>query len=657
MELFFTLLTLAALAGFAVLLVRRGLLAAPLAPFAALCGTILWFSLGGCLGILRAAGWAWFFLAAAAWGVSLWPKAAKESWAALRAPGFCAFWVLAAGLIVFFAVRQPMFLSWDEFSFWGTAGKIVKYTDALYVNAKIGWDWVGTHRPGLIVLGYVFQFFGNYAEWRIMAGYDIFLLSICTLLTAGAKPGEYRRTVPALLFGALVPFLITLYGTIALDTNVYATALSDIPLGMAFGGVLAVYYMDEKRHVWPAALALGALCLLKDTGFALALLAAGILAVDLLWRALAEKRGRRAVGLVLAKVAGLLACCGGAFYVWQAYLSAASAADTSNVGGVAEMGMAQMMLTGTKELLGIGRTEKFSRIMGLMVENFAAVKNTMLGSELVVVALILCMAAAAALLTKDRAVRGQSVRFAVLGLGGFFAFFIFIGFTYVYVFTEAISDTLVGYERYIYPYLLGWLVAAAALVIRAGQNERRPGLLTGGFLAATLLLGGLVCLRLPLNLTVFAGHDSLYAQRRETQSMAAEVQAAVPEDARIFFVSQGDDGNRWFLFTYELYPWYLDYSGASKQGGGGTFALPDAAVPDGTDTLYFHYYTEDALRDTIRASGCDYVFVDRCDALFTAGFAGLFGDGLENCQKQAAVYRWDETAGQFTFVCNVGESA
>ena len=45
MELFFSLLSLAALAGFAVLLVRRGRLAAPLAPFTALCGTMIWFSL------------------------------------------------------------------------------------------------------------------------------------------------------------------------------------------------------------------------------------------------------------------------------------------------------------------------------------------------------------------------------------------------------------------------------------------------------------------------------------------------------------------------------------------------------------------------------------------------------------------------------------
>jgi hypothetical protein len=359
---------------------------------------------------------------------------------------------------------------------------------------------------------------------------------------------------------------------------------------------------------------------------------------------------------VLLRIVGLLAATGAAFYAWQVYLSAASRADTSNVGGVEEMGMVQMVLTGAKELAGIGRTEKFSAIMGNMVRNFLQVKNTMLGANVIVAALVLAMALGAAVLTKNAALRGQSIRFAVLGLAGFFAFFVFIGFTYVYVFTDAISETLVGYERYIYPYLLGWLIAAAALVLRAFDDERFPDLLSGGFLAATLLLGALVWLRLPLNLTVFAGHDALYADRRETQAMSAEVQQLIPKDAKIFFVSQGDDGNRWFLYTYELYPWYLDYSGASRQGGGGTFAVPGTQAPDDLTALYYHYYTAPELLDCIRTRGCDYVFIDHLDAQFAESYGALFSDGLSNCST-AAVYRWNESKKCFDFVSSVEAAA
>lgn len=654
MELFFSLVSLAALAGFALVLARRTALPAPLAPFAALCATMLWFAAAGMLGVLVPAGWVYFVLAAGAWVLAFAPVGHKMPLSALNVPGFLAFWVLSAALLVFFAWRQPMFSTWDEFSFWGTAAKIVKTSGDLYVNAQIGWDWVGTHRPALIVLGYFFQFFGPYAEWRVLAGYDILLLALFTTLTATAPKGAWRQAVPALGFGFLLPFLITLYGNVTRTTDLYASSLSDIPLGLTFGGAMAVYYMNKRRALWPSALALAALCLEKDTGFAMALVAAGILAVDAVLSALAEKAPAPVLGKTVAKAAGLFVTCGVSFLSWQLYLSAASTADTSNVGGTQQMGMAQMVITGCKELLGIGRTEKFSTIMGGMVQNLCTTTTTMVGPFLVVVALTVALAAGAALFTREKALRRQAGVFAVLGLGGFAAYFFFIGLTYVYVFRDEVSDGLVGFERYMYPYLLGWLLAAGALVLRAMAEERPAGLVQTGFAVFVLGLAGLVWLRVPFTLTVFGCGDAAYAERRQTRDVAEEVQAVVPEDAHIFFVSQGDDGSRWFLYTYELYPWYLDYSGTDKMGGGGTFALPGALAED---TLYYHPYTTEELHDCILDSGCTYLFIEKSDDLFAQGYGSLFSDGLAGCEAGSAVYEYNSGTDRFDFVCNVGGAA
>ena len=650
MELFYSYLSLAALAGFAVLMARRTKLPAPLAPFAALCATMVWFSAAGMLGVLAAAGWLYFVLAAAAWVLAFRPGA-KQPASALKAPGFAAFFVLSAALLAFFAWRQPMFSTWDEFSFWGTAAKIVKTSGGLYVNADIGWAWVGTHRPALVVLGWFFQFFGEYAEWRVLAAYDILLLSIFAALTAGCEKGKPRQWVPALGFGFLLPFVITLYGSVTRPTDLYASALSDIPLGLTFGGALAVYYINEKKALWPSALVLAALCLEKDTGFALALVAAGLIAADGAFALLMEKAPLRRWARPAAGWAGLFVTCGLSFLSWQKYLAVASAADTSNVGGTEEMGMAEMVITGVKELLGIGRTEKFTTIMGGLVRALFTSKTTMVGPFAVVIALAAAMAVGAAILTKDKALRRQAGLFALLGTAGFAAYFFFIGLTYVYVFRDEVSDGLVGFERYMYPYLLGWLLASAALVLRAMGSERIQGLLQTGFAVMTLALAALVWLRLPFSLTVFGGGDAAYAERWATRDEAAQVQVAVPEDAHIFFVSQGDDGSRWFLYSYELYPWYLDYSGNDGQGGGGTFALPGALEED---TLYYHPYTAEELLECIRDRGCDYVFVERSDDLFADGYAALFSDGLAGCGEQSAVYAWNESSAQFDFVCNVG---
>ena len=138
MELLLSLVSLAALAGFAVLLARRTSLPAPLAPFTALCGVMLFLALGGMVGLLVPAGWLCFALAAAAWVLAFAPVGRKNPVSVLAAPGFVAFWVLAAALLVFFAWRQPMYSTWDEFSFWGTAAKIVK--------RSAGTGWVLTAR-------------------------------------------------------------------------------------------------------------------------------------------------------------------------------------------------------------------------------------------------------------------------------------------------------------------------------------------------------------------------------------------------------------------------------------------------------------------------------------------------------------------------------
>lgn len=647
------LLSLVSLAGFAVLLARRTSLPAPLAPFTALCGVMILLALGGMAGLLVPTGWLCFALAAGAWVLAFAPVGRKNPVSVLAAPGFVAFWVLAAALLVFFAWRQPMYSTWDEFSFWGTAAKIVKTSGALYGNAEIGWDWVGSHRPGLIMLGYFFQFFGPYAEWRVLAGYDILLLSIFTTLTAGAPKGAWRRVVPALGFGFLLPFLITLYGNITRTTDLYASSLSDIPLGLTFGGAMAVYYMNKRRALWPTALALAALCMEKDTGFAMALVAAGIIGADAFLGALAERAPAPAAGKTLAKAVGLFVACVAAFLPWQYYLSAVTTADTSNVGGTQQMGQAEMVITGCKELLGIGRTEKFSTIMGGMVKNLFTMTTTMVGPFIVVVALTMVLAVAA-LFTREKSLRRQAGVFAVLGLGGFAAYYFFIGLTYVYVFRDEVSDGLVGFERYIYPYLLGWLLAAGALALRAMDEERPAGLVQTGFGVLVLGLAGLVWLRVPFTLTVFGCGDTAYAERRQTQAVTEEVQAVVPADAHIFFVSQGDDGSRWFLYTYEFYPWYLDYSGTTGMGGGGTFALP-GALPE--DTLYYHPYTTEELHDCILDSGCTYIFIEQSDDLFAEGYASLFSDELAGCEAGAAVYAYNAGTDLFDFVCNVGGAA
>ena len=66
------------------------------------------------------------------------------------------------------------------------------------------------------------------------------------------------------------------------------------------------------------------------------------------------------------------------------------------------------------------------------------------------------------------------------------------------------------------------------------------------------------------------------------------------ENDRVFFVSQGDNGEHWFSAVFDFYPVLVDYSGvgATQEGGGGTFGLPELEPQEeGVKQRYYHPYT------------------------------------------------------------------
>lgn len=143
------------------------------------------------------------------------------------------------------------------------------------------------------------------------------------------------------------------------------------------------------------------------------------------------------------------------YFGWAQHMAMTLGVSRSNLGGDRNMSPVQLLLTGLGELFGIGRTERFSRVMGEMWRAFYSTKLTMFnvgsqnggvgrivnGSGAVVVALILAILLGAFLLEKGRRRRGIAW-FSLWSTLGFAAYYIFIGFTYVYVFSEAAEMTV-----------------------------------------------------------------------------------------------------------------------------------------------------------------------------------------------------------------------
>ena len=104
---------------------------AGISPLFVLYATILWYSVLASVNLLFPAGILWFAAAVLAL-VWLVRKRGEIRWKELITPSTAFFLVASVAVIAVFAVRQPLFMEWDEFSFWGIAPKVVKSTGQLY---------------------------------------------------------------------------------------------------------------------------------------------------------------------------------------------------------------------------------------------------------------------------------------------------------------------------------------------------------------------------------------------------------------------------------------------------------------------------------------------------------------------------------------------
>lgn len=673
-------ITFAAVLIFSAALAAKTKLNAGLCPLAVLCTTMLWFSLFGCFDKLLIGGTVYFLLAAAA----LWLLIAerkKHSYFSFITPASLLFVAGSLFILVYFAVRQPIPMEWDEFSFWSIAPKVVKDSGHIY-TANPGNMRVTSYVPGLIMLDYAFQFFGSaFVPWKVFAAYDIFLLAIFAAAIAPACKKQWAAAVPAAVWCLLLPFLGTVYLRVIYVSTPYLSSYADIPMGLLFGGALALYFVAEKKT--PALLglccvAVTCVSITKDTGFALSLIAAALICFDLLFL----EKGEETVFFKLKKIPARLCFCvllmGGpvaAFFGWAKHMAYYTGADRMNVGGSANMGTVQLVTTGVKELLGIGRTEHFADVMGRMFKAFYTDSLSMFGLNLgdnvlgkiangsgLSVVLVIFAILLVAFLCGDKRHKIRTFWFSLWSALGFLAYYVFIGFTYVYVFNKWQSDVLVSYNRYIYPYYLGWLLAACAMLMIALCRLPRKSAVWG---RAFLLLLCCVCLwrftsYVRPQLCIIDYPDSYYAGMNKTLADIERASQYLTEDDRVFMVSQGDDGMAWFVHYYGFYPHITDYS-----FGGGTLsedatmsvlALQDFADDPDVQAFAGKRITAENLCEYLTATGCTYVYIDNVDAVFYDTYSYLFTDNLAAYETgETRLYRIETVDESMRFVPVNGE--
>ena len=650
MQYFDLVLSLSALFGLCAWFTLCTRLHSALSPLVSLSCISIWFTLAGIFDVLVPSGWIGYLLC---YGLGVFALA--KHWKQkknLVSPASLVFWGLAIGFSIYFAIRQPMFSEFDEFSFWGPAAQMTKTTGHLYTIGETGVPWQVTQNPGLIVLGYFVQFFGQFAPFKVYLGYDILLFACIAALVGVVGFKNYKLAVPVAVIGWCVPWFFTTYARTIFVSKVYMSAYGDIPAGMLAGGVAALWMvLRTEKNIgprWAIFPVLALLANIKDNTFPVALVIAGLIAADHFlfdyseqWKQGWYKRFGFSVCCMAAPVAN--------YMVWSRYIGVLVQQNAAS-GGTGETSLSPISaaIYGTKMLLGIQvpetyeqRRELFYNAMADMKDAFAHTVFSMIGSGMVVVALILILFVAALVLAKNSYQRCRVAVWMGLSILGYAAYSYVIALSYGFIFKPFQAESLTDYNRYMYTYYIAWFMIALAVLVWVVQKGRWNWLGSAGVLA----LGCLMLLRVNMmvlpQMSVLGFSDATFADQHLMMSRAQAIKEQVQSDSRIFIVSQGDDGTQWFTYSCYLQPNVLDYSGwdqvveadgTKKYGaGGGTFGLPEHQPQDETssEAMYYHAYTKDEFAQAVHQSGCDYIFVDKLDDGFVQAYGELFTDQLQ----------------------------
>ena len=397
LHLLYALALLLLLCGACAILGEKSGLSPALLPLPVLSGAVVLLYLCGIAGILRAGAVLVLLALAAVWVlglVQLRPAGVHKAWQnALCTPGFTLFLGGAAFIWVLFCVQEPMFTQWDEFTAWGLAPKMVVERGAFYVADPVNLKASFTY-PATSLLTFLFQPFGLWAEWACLAAIDTLALACLAAAAALPRP-KWAEGILVFAAGFLLPYFFsaTAAGSYAVQ---YVNAMADLPLAMLFGGTLCLYFAvgRHKYAYWLVALPLAVLTLTKDICFAYGLIAAFLIGLDLLFAA--DAPIKKAFPKALLQAGALAVVVLAAFLSWGRYTAAVTpTADTAASVGSEGLSYGAVLVGGVKQLLGIGRTEKFSQIMAAMGSAFFTRRICLLGGGAMAVAAITMVAVAA----------------------------------------------------------------------------------------------------------------------------------------------------------------------------------------------------------------------------------------------------------------------
>ena len=279
------LASLFALLGLAVAICRVGRASPQIAPLSAVGAIILALYAAVMFGVLEAATRSLIILGLLAFVAE---AVIFRSKTILLSSGLLVYAI--AAFAIWLWLRDASFFLWDDFSHWGLRTKDMVASGSLYSVVMLQ-----DYPPGANLFHYFCLWPIGMSEGGVFAANGWILATPLPMLVA--KTNGSRLTLSALTASSILYLCYTVLGVGFLSAQV------DSLLTAMFAGVILSYFVSEENGTgrgW-LLLPLAALPLVKDSGQIFALIAAGAIAVDLLFFG-SLRLFKHRVGLIVAMV-------------------------------------------------------------------------------------------------------------------------------------------------------------------------------------------------------------------------------------------------------------------------------------------------------------------------------------------------------------------
>lgn len=523
----------------------------------------------------------------------------------LLTPG--AVVMLAAFVWALLSFRAHMLYEPDEFSHWGTVLRNMMHFDAIPAGVKEANITYTDYPPATTLFAYFWtRLSGGFNEGDPQRAMNVMILAF---LLPAMRAQRWKCWGSALCMACALFVLPTLF-----NSGAYYTIYADVVLGCVFFHALYAWFFTprDRGGVLLTGGSLFLLPLIKEAGWGLCLIALAIMAVDLIGE-------RNRSGLRRVRDAGCLAAAALAGGLsWKAFLA------------VHQTQRVWSLSAGFTEILDVLLGRAPSHRMRTVENFFFSLTDAGLFRQggviqlsLLIWLLLLGALAALALGRADAALRRRWRRMALWLLAGLGAYLLSLLYTFLFLFRNYEGESLFSFARY----LSSYMIALAGLSLALASETLGPALRRNGQSVELLALAAMMLAANPETLLERAvitreWDEAVYESRMSTAAPPEMAQMLDAQTDLVYFVSQNDQGHRYFLRAFEWVPLRF------QARGDGWWLMPSEQAVEQTGDWYAQTFstvkTPQEWADELMEGGYTHVYLDQVDQAFAAAYAGLF---------------------------------